>query len=818
MFKNYLKIAWRNLMKNKIFSLINIFGLSVGLTCCMLITLYLRYETSYDSHQKNLNNLYQVGTVFIKKGEKDDRSANTPAPLAPAMKEEFPEVQDATRLLGLFAEDKTLVQYDADGEKKSFYETRGYLADPSFFNIFSYQFLEGNAAQALNNPNTIVINSEIAEKLFGKQPALNKRIHVSSNTNGDHDYIVTGVFKPSVTPSHIVARFFMSMTGGDMEQYMKTHATDFASNNMFYTYLLLKPGTDAAKLEAKFPAFVQKYAAVDLKKAGFDKKQFLTAVKDIHLASDIPKNATSPASKTYLYILASIAVFTLLIACINFMNLATARSSKRSSEVGVRKVLGAQRVFLIGQFLSESVIMTLIAFLFAIAFTILILPFFNKISGKEINLAMLQQGWMLPFFFILALLTGLIAGSYPAFYLSSFKPVKVLKGKFSNTFAAINLRRFLVVFQFVISVMLIIASVVIAKQMNYMRNADLGFVKDQQIIIPLRSSQAKKVYASFKNTVQANPQVASVGASLYYPGIFNPSDNGFYKAGQTMSDAKRTRTNWVDFDFLKTLGVQPVAGRFFSEQFPADTAFRVVVNEEAVKEIGFASPAKAVGEKLYFDWKGKNYGFEIIGVVKDFHFEDLHLPVTPYAFQIQSGSDGYNYAMVRAKTNNIPLLIENIQKTWHQLNPSEPFEYSFLDDDFQKNYVAENRLASIVRSFTFIAILISCLGLFGLATFSVEQRIKEIGIRKVLGASITNIVGLLSKEFLKLVFIALLLASPIAWFVMNKWLQDFAYRTSISWWVFALTGAAALVIALLTVSMQAIKAAITNPVKNLRTE
>ena len=550
---------------------------------------------------------------------------------------------------------------------------------------------------------------------------------------------------------------------------------------------------------------------------GFDKKQFLTALKDIHLRSGMNSTVTPSGSLTYLYILASIALFTLLIACINFMNLSTARSSKRSAEVGIRKVLGAEKGSLIRQFLGESILMSLIAFVFAIIITELLLPAFNSVSGKNLSLSFYENGLTIAAFLVLSVIAGLLAGSYPAFYLSSFKPVKVLKGKLTNSLAVVSLRKGLVVFQFIISVVLIIASVVISNQMNFLRSADLGFEKDHQLVIPLRSGTAKTMYTSLKTELAKQPQIESVGASYYNPGIFNPSDNLFYKEGQTMNDGKRTRMNTVDVGYLRTLKLQPVAGRLFSEEFPADTGYRVVLNETAIKEIGFKDAQSAVGNKVFFDFRGTNYGFEIVGVLKDFHFEDLHLPITPYGYNLSSGTE-FNYLMVHVKPGDIAPVIKSIETSWRKLNPNEPFEYSFLDEDFQKNYIAESRLSSIVAYFTLIAILISCLGLFGLATFSAEQRIKEIGVRKVLGASVTGIVTLLSKDFLKLVAIAIVIATPLAWYVMHQWLQDFAYRISLSWWVFLLAGVIAVIIAFLTISFQAIRAANANPVKSLRTE
>ena len=756
MFFNYLKVAWRNVMKSKIFSFINIIGLSAGLTCCMLITLYILNETSYDSYQKKADNIYQLGTEFIGLGN-FKKMPNTPAAMGEMMQQVFPEIQQTTRLAPLFSEDKTLLQYtEKNNTVKSFYETRGFLADSTFFRMFTYNFVEGNAATALNNPNTVVISEDIAQKFFGNEPALNKVLHISSGTNGDHDFLVTGVFKPI------------------------------------------------------------KYASKYLKAFGFDKKQFLVPLKKIHLNEDVKGNITQGGSVTYLYILASIAMFTLLIACINFMNLSTARSSKRSSEVGIRKVLGAEKKSLVAQFLGESVLMSLIAFIFAIVFTELLLPAFNSVSAKNLSLSFSNDILSIAAFLFLSIITGLLAGSYPAFYLSSFIPVKVLKGKFSNSLAAVSLRKGLVIFQFVISVVLIVASVVIADQMQYLRSADLGFDKDRQIVIPLRSQNAKKMYASFENELLKQSQIINAGASRFYPGIANVADNIYYKEGQNMHEGKDVRMNYIDTRYLQTLNIQPIAGHLFSADFPTDTN-RVILNESAIKELGFSSAQQTIGKKVYFDYRDSTYGFEIAAVVKDFHFEDLHVPISPYGFQLNNASD-YNYMIVHAKPGNINTLLQIIQNTWRNLNPTEPFEYSFLEEDFQKNYEAENHLSAIVGYFTAIAILISCLGLFGLATFSAEQRTKEIGVRKVLGASVTSIVALLSKDFLKLVAVAILIASPIAWWAMHRWLQNFAYRVNISWLVFAITTLAALLIALFTISFQAIRAAIANPVKSLRTE
>jgi len=804
-------------MKRKVFSLINIIGLSVGLTCCMLISLYILNETSYDAYQKNADNIFQLGTEFSGNANLK-KTPRTPAGMGETMKAVFPEIQQTTRILPLFAEDKTLIQYDEkNGQMKSFYEDKGFLADSTFFRMFTYDFVEGNPFTALDNPNSVVLCTEIAQKLFGNQSALNKVIHINSSTNGDHVFIVTGVFKPINKPSHIDGRFFMSMMSGNIAGLIKQQQGDLATNNMFFTYLQLQPGTNATALQAKFPAFIEKYAGNTLRAVGFSKSQFLIPLKKIHLDEDVRNNVTPGGSKTYLYILGSIALFTLLIACINFMNLATAQSAKRSSEVGVRKVLGGSRKSIAIQFLGESVLMGLFSFVIALAATALLLPLFNQISGRILFFSFSNTGIILGFF-VLSLITGLFAGSYPAFYLSSFIPVKVLKGKFSNSFSAVVLRKGLVIFQFVISVVLIIASVVIARQMKYLRSADLGFDKERQIVVPLRSTVAKDKYPVLRDELLNQSDIKNVGASLFYPGITNFADNIFFKDGEDMQHGKIVKMNYVDTRFLQTLDFHLLKGRVFSDDYyTQDTLGSVVFNETACKQLGFTDPLLAVNQNLHYIFKGSLYNFKIIGVVKDFHFEDLHIPIGPFGF-ILNKPPMFNYLIVNTRSVAVADGLQSVRNIWQKIIPNEPFDYSYLDSDFQKNYEADNRLSDIVGDFTVIAILISCLGLFGLATFSTEQRIKEIGVRKVLGASVSNIVALLSKDFIKLIVVAIIIASPLAWYVMNQWLQSFAYRIKIEWTVFLITTFVAVILALATISFQAIKAALADPVKSLRTE
>ena len=815
MIKTYIKLAIRGLVKNKVFSFINVFGLAIGLTCCLLISLYIYHEFGYDTHHKLGDRLYQVGSVSSMNGE-TTRGAGTPAPMAKALQQEYPEIESTTRLMRAFEDDKTLLQYRQGKDIRSFYETGAFFADSTFFQLFSYAFTQGDPRTALQEPNSVVLSEDIAQKIFGSEPALNKTVHINSNTNGAYDFKVTGVFKPSSQPSHIDARFFLSFRGGGVGEWM-SGITDMVNNNMFYTYLLLKPGADAKKLEAKLPAFVDKYAGADLKASGRSRQQFLTAVPDIHLYAHTDRNVTEGGSVRYLYILMSIALVTILIACVNFMNLSTARSSKRALEIGVRKVLGAEKAALVRQFLWEAILLSLVAFIFSLLFAFLLLPLFEQVSGKEYHFTTRQVATMALGFLSISLLAGFIAGIYPAFYLSAFKPVKVLKGRFSNSLGAISFRKVLVVFQFVISVALIVASTTISNQLRYLRKKDLGFEKDQQVIVPLRTTTSKDIYPALKNEVQRRTGIEHVGASFFYPGIANTTDWLLYKQGTAPDETRTVYINRIDNSYLQTLGVKPVAGRLFSSAFPGDTANRMIINEEAVRQFGFGSPQAAIGKNLAAQWGEEEHFFEIVGVVKDFHFKELRSQIEGYGFLLNP-YENFNYLVAHVKAADMKAALASIGAAWKELNPNEPFEYSFLDEDFQKNYEAEERLAAIIRYFTIVAIFISCLGLFGLTTFSVEQRTKEIGIRKVLGASTTGIVSLLSKDFLKLVVLSFLVASPLAWYFMNNWLQNFAYKAPFSIWIVVVGWTIAFGIAFLTISIQAVKVALTNPVKNLRTE
>ncbi len=812
MIKNYFKIALRNLQRNKAFSFINIFGLATGLATCTLIMLYIFSEMGYDDHNKDADRIFRIATKAGQLGNVTDKPwAATSAPIAWGLKEDMPEVEQSTRLLKFPNLDKMLLKYEHGNASRQFYETNGYYADSNFFQIFTYPFKYGNALTSLNEPNSIVISEEISQKLFGNGNPLGKSINIGMPF-GNFNYKVSGVFKDATIKSHIPAHFFLSMRNGDIGTWVDQQ-TNWATNNIFFTYVKLKEGTDSKAFEKKLQAFIDKRGGADMKALGISKQLFIQPLKDIYLHSDLDREIAPNGNITNLYILGSIALFVLLIACINFMNLSTARSGKRAKEVGIRKVMGAEKRALVYQFLGESVIMSFIALLLALLLAYLLLPAFNDLTQKNLTLFDKPALWL--WIAGLTLCSGMLSGFYPAFYLSSFKPITVLKGELLNNFSAIAIRKGLVVFQFTISICLILGAVIIIKQLNFLDNEQLGFNKNQQIILPLQDKNAVNNYFAFKNYLLKNPDVKNVTSGSTYPGIPNVEDMLFYPEGKTIKDVIDIHLATVGDNYFKTLGFTMLAGRSFSKDFAADSN-SIVLNEAALKEFGY-NVTTAVGKKIYFDFQGTHNIMQIAGVVKDFNFESLYNPIKPFGFTTSMGNK-YSYIIINAATKNYTDLLKDIKYSWSKINPDIPFVYSFLDTDFQKNYEKDQRTSVIVSYFTFIAILIACLGLFGLSAFSAEQRTREIGIRKALGASVSNIASLLSKDFIKLVLIALVIASPLTWFVMNNWLQGFAYRTPVSWWIYVLAGLLAITIALITVSFQAIKAAIANPVKSLRTE
>ncbi|WP_229208843.1 ABC transporter permease [Dyadobacter luticola] len=695
--------------------------------------------------------------------------------------------------------------------QKKFYEINGYYVDSTFFQLFDYDFKFGEKKTALNEPNTIILSEEIAGKFFGDADPVNKVIKVMLPF-AENSYTVKGVFKET-GKSHIPARMFLSMNNNDIGGWVKRQS-NWSTNNIFHTYIKFNKATSAAGFTDKLKGFLERNGGKDFT-TGVNKTLFIQPLRDIYLHSNFGFEIAPNGNVRYLYIFSSIAAFLLVIACINFMNLSTARSEKRAREVGLRKVIGAVRGGLVGQFLGESMMMSVFALVISFVLILLMTPVLNDVTGKTLSLGEHREiyGWLLA----LTLGTGLISGCYPAFYLSSFTPISVLKGRLQRSLSAVLIRKGLVVFQFTISMVLILGALLIGRQMDYLSSRSLGFSKNQKMVLPLLSGESASNYKILKDELANNAEVLSATRASAYPGVENVQDMMFYAEGKTVNQNVDVSTVYVDEDYVKTLGINVLAGRSFAKEFTADTN-AVVLNETAVRELGYAID-NAVGRKIYYDFDNKKVTMNIIGVVKDYHSEGLQQEIKPLALSIAPiFSSAGSFVVVDLKTSDYKKVLANMEKTWTKINPNSPFEYTFLDQEFQKNYEKEERTAELISYFAFIAIFIACLGLFRLATFTAEQRTKEIGIRKVLGASVLSITQLLSGDFLKLVCISVLIASPLAWWAMDKWLDNFAFKTSISWQIFLAAGSLLIIISLATIGYQTIKAALMNPVRSLKGE
>lgn len=809
MFRNYFKTTFRNLWKNKTYSFINIIGLAIGTLCCLYILLYVEDQYSYDKHHKNAKDIYRITTSLTLPGDKHTNATSSP-PFAPAMKNDFPEVKQFARVIttDFLGAKQHLLRY----KEKSFYEKDAVYVDSTFFDVFTYHFTNGSPTNALKEPYSVVLLKPVADKLFGNEDPVNKVIEIN-NQYEKHDFKVMGVVDESLGKSHIHANMFLTMNSGGIGKYA-LESQAWAGDNFANEYVKLNPRTDVAALEKKFPAFLNKYGAGQLKEIGMQKQLHLQPLTSIHTTTIYENEMGKTVSKSFLYLLLLIAALIQIIACINFMNLSTARASKRAKEVGVRKVIGAGKKDLIKQFLGESFLLSLIGVLIALPLLLIALPYLNKITQADIQLSFFSDYRLWIMLSSLIVVTGLVAGSYPAFYLSAFQAIKVIKGNFTNHVSALTIRRSLVVFQFVLSIVLIACIIIIYSQMNYINNKDLGFEKNQHLVFSFYTEDSKSKMPAFMNDLRQMADIKTVSKSNNYLSQFVGQDFGVYLAGGSEAAATDAQNITTDEYFVKANGIKLISGR----DFRLYDSGKVLINETLMKRLGL-TPENAPSTRLYFQFKPDPETFvEVAGVMKDFNYNSLHNDVKPFMLFYNPARSDISNITVAANSKNYKDMLAKIETLWHKDLPDTPFEYLFLDNEVQKQYETEITLSRIINSFTLMAILISCLGLFGLAAFSAEQRNKEIGIRKVLGASVTGIVQLLSKDFLKLVLIAIVIATPIAWWAMNKWLQAFAYRIHISWWMFAIAGLVAIFIALMAVSFQAIKAAIANPVKSLRTE
>ena len=818
MFRNYIIIAMRNLIKQRFYTLINVTGLATGIAACLVILLFVNNELSFDQHHEKVSRIYRVNGE-IKFGGNHYKLAVSPAPLAEAMVQDYPEVESAVRFR---SRGSYLVKKSETSDNIK--ENNVIWTDSTFFKIFSVPVLEGNATSALKDPNTIAISQTIANKFFPEGGALNQTLILDNRW----PMKVTAVYQDMPETGHFIFDILISMSGLD-----EAKGSNFLSNN-FNTYLLLKEGADAKSLEAKFPGLVMKYIgpqAAQILGGEFTMEKFqasgnkleytLMPLQNIHLHSDLTGEFRANGDITYVYLFAAIALFILVIACINFMNLSTARSANRAKEVGVRKVMGSLRSHLVRQFLMESVLLSLFSFILALGIAYLFIPVFNDLSLKHLSLPVTE-----PSFYIIVLLAtllvGLLAGLYPSFFLSAFKPVNVLKGHVALGMKSGLIRSSLVVFQFVISIFLVIGTITVQRQLDYIQNKKIGFEKDQVIIIQDAYALQEKIQA-FKDEILKNSFIQSGTITGFLPVQSWRSDNTHWPEGSqpTQENMVGIQTWQVDHDYIKTMGMHIKLGRFYSPEFPSDSS-AVVLNESAIRQFGFTEDP--LGKKIA-TFTGNNpdgspdqnsiRAYTIIGVVEDFHFESLKQNISPLGLYLEKSNGNVAF---RFEAKNTQDVIQSIEKTWKAMAPGQPFQYSFLDEDFSRMYDNEQRLGKTFAVFAGLAIIIACLGLFALTAFTAEQRTKEIGIRKVLGASVGSIVFLLSKEFGKLIIIAFILASPLAWLAVDWWLKNYTYKVEIGILVYCLAGGIAFLIAWLTMGYQSIKAATSNPVQSLRSE
>ena len=819
MFRNYFKVAIRNLWKRKVYTFINILGLATGMTVCLLIVMFIQSELSYDNFQQRADQIFRVVLDRRYPGRSTSYSI-IPSSIGGAIKREYPEVQESTRMFDLVGNTFFFLRTG----NKVFEEKKVLAADSNFFRVFTGNFIAGDPVNALMEPNSAVITESAAKRLYGSATnAFGKSFETERNPNVNNHFLITGVIKDWPDNSHFL--FDILISASTFPFVKQVNYTGFSA----YTYLLLNKNASPQLLEAKFPQIIEKYVSTQIEqnfgqswkqfqKAGNGYHYYLQPLKKIHLISDLEAELRPNGSLQTVYTFAVIAVFILVIACINFINLSTARSVERAREVGMRKTFGSKRQSLIFQFLLESTLLSVTGMLIAIALIFSLLPLFNQVSGKTLSLTSFLDTSHILMLIGLTLLVGVLAGLYPAFLLSSFKPIMVLKGRFKSNKAGLVLRNGLVIFQFAISVILIICTIIVNQQMNYMLGEKLGFKKDHIIIINRADLLDKKTDA-FKNELLKIPGVEVISGASSMPGVQNFFGTVFQQVGSKESVTGRGLV--VDDQYQHALDLQMKEGRFFSKQFATDS-LAVVLNEKAVQELGLKQPlgARLTNPDPQFNAPdGSPYIYTVVGVLKDFHFQSLHEQISPLIITNSARFDDVNGLMtVRIKGDNFKQAVTAIGNIWQKFVEQHPFHYDFLDKTLEAQYLHEQTTQRIFTVFSVLAIFIACLGLLGLAAYTTQQRTREISIRKVLGADTSNIVRMLTKDFLKLVGVAALVAFPLAWWAMHTWLQDFAYRVTLAWWVFALAAIIAALIALLTISFQAIKAALTNPVNSLRAE
>ncbi|MCK5058451.1 MAG: ABC transporter permease [Candidatus Aminicenantes bacterium] len=805
MFNNYIKVVLRNISRNKLYSFLNIAGLAIGIACCILILLYVQDELSYDRFHENADRIYRVNSHFSIK-DRVMNFATTAHVQGPLLKDEYPEVENYVRFNGYGS--PRVIRY----RDKRFTEEKFLWVDHTVFDVFSFKLLKGNPKQALKEPNTVVITEEMAKKYFGPEDPVDKKLRIHNDTY----YTVTGVVQDIPANSYFQPDFMASFSSLKLKPSGNV-SSDLVSNVDYYTYLLLREGTGYKDLEEKFAGFVDKYLTDLLKALGGSVRFELQPLTRIYLHSDRQLELERTGDISYIYLFSGIGLFILLLACLNFMNLSTARSANRAKEVGLRKVMGARRSQLIRQFLGESLILTLFSIVIALILVYALLPTFNNISGKELTTGYFSNPYLLIGLTGLFLFAGLLGGSYPAFFLSAFRPVSVLQGKLKKGAKGSLLRIILVSLQFTVSIVLIIGIVIINKQLNFVHNQKLGYDKDQVIALRVRNEETQKKIEVVKNELLRHPDITHVSASSSLP-LGRNSFTAHHVVGKPKDELIMLYSQIVDEDFLDTYKMKLLQGRNFSKDYSTDPGESIIINEAAAKRLGWIDNALGKEIEIFMSINSMKK-YKIVGVVKDYHFQSLHEKIQPLVLYNANPHGGNYYRLsIRSKSKNIQAILSFIESKWREFDSKYPFEYVFLDDQYESLYRTEERLGQLFGYFTALAIIIGCLGLFGLSTFSAEQRTKEIGIRKVVGATIPNVILLLVREFTKWVFLAVFIAWPLGYFIMNKWLQNFAYRTKLGFDTFLLSALLALLIALLTVTYQAAKTALANPVDSLKYE
>ncbi len=810
MIRNYIIVTFRNMVRNKLFTLINIFGLSVSLACCILLFLYASRELGYDKQNKDV---YRLTTDISQKDGQIFKLGSSSIPIGPAIQQQLPGVKYDCRVASTdFFGNENLISYKGN----SWYIHNGYFVDSTFFKVLKYKIIAGNPGQPLANTSSVVLEKEWAKKIFGDEDPIGKMIRITV-AFGPADFEVSGVYDKNAFHTHLNPSFMISTSNSGCNSFFNKDQTNWVANNMVFTYVKMDPSSDIKTADDNLNKLILKNGGEDMKQMGLNKTMDFQPVDQIHTDSqNYMVNVPGVVSIVFIRVLIMIGLLILVLACVNYINLSTAQAGNRALEVGVRKVMGVTPRSLITQFLGESFIIVFISLILSLLFAWLALPVFNRLIDQPLSFSTENFSTLVIYLAGFLLITGFVAGFYPAFYLASFKPSQVLKGRSRDRVGTSLLRKGLVVLQFVISIALISSILIISKQVNYIKNMDLGFNQKSKVIIPMNTDDAINQYDVLKQKFNSLADVQEVSGANSIPGSFVGNDLLVYKKGQTMDDAIHIYRNQIDLNYFHIMGMKLISGREFADFKIDTTKTQILVSAEAVKQLGL-KPDEAPGETVYFDFQGKTYSFEIIGVVNDIHQESLHKAVDPMMYTL-SDNQKYRNLIIKANMSDFQNLISELQTQWKSIVKDTPFTYFTLDDHLMVQYASDFSTFDLIKYFAIISVIISCLGLYAMSMFLAERRFREIGIRKAFGAEVSNIVIMVSSDLSKLILLAFVLSVPLSIWAMNKWLNTFVYKIHQDVMIYFWAGMISLVIGWLTISYQSFRAARTNPVKVLREE